>query len=81
MRIFAKKTLREFWLRHPDAEPGLQTWYTRTKKAQWENLAQLKATFPSADLVGICVVFNIAGNKYRLITKIYFGHQKVYVRA
>jgi mRNA interferase HigB len=81
LRIFAKKTVRQFWHRYPDAQPGLEIWYTRTEKAQWDNLAELKETFPSADLAGICVVFNIAGNNYRLVAKIYFRHKKVYIRA
>lgn len=52
------------------AESPLLDWYKLSKKAKWNNLAEVKTLFPHADIVGECVVFNIGGNKYRLITKI-----------
>ena len=80
MRIISRKALRDFWRKRPDAEIPLQAWYRITKKAQWNNLADTRKDFPGADLVGICTVFNIGGNKYRLIAKIYYAHKKVYIR-
>ncbi len=80
MRIITKKRLREFWEKHPDAEEPLQVWYRITKRANWNNLAETRSDFPHADPVGICTIFNIGGNKYRLITKIYYGHKKVFIR-
>lgn len=69
MRILSKKTLKEFWQKHPDAEYPLRYWYDVTRKADWDNFSDVRQNFRTADVVGICVVFNIGGNKYRLITK------------
>ena len=80
MHIISKKALREFWENHPDSETSLINWYRITKKANWENLAEAKADFPHADLAGLCTIFNIAGNNYRLITKIYYPGKKVLIR-
>ncbi len=67
MRVFSKKKLREFWERHPDAKEPLLRWYKATGAADWQNLADTRRDFSHADAVGTCTVFNIAGNKYRLI--------------
>lgn len=75
-----RRRLREFWERDKRAEPPLDEWFRRMKKLKVSNLAQLRKTFPSADLVGKCTVFNLGGNKYRLITKINFPSQIVFVR-
>ena len=61
------------------AEP-LDNWYRPTKRAAWKSLAEIRRDYPHADLVGSCIVFNIGGNKYRLITKIKFERQTVYIR-
>jgi len=82
MHIISEKMLRDFWRRHTEAESPLRAWVRRTRKSQWLNFADVRKSFPHADLVGKCVVFNIGGNKYRLITVIHFeaSRQKVYVR-
>ncbi|HMS43035.1 MAG TPA: type II toxin-antitoxin system HigB family toxin [Pyrinomonadaceae bacterium] len=80
MRIIAKPILREFWLKNKLAEIPLSDWYKQSKKADWSNLAEIKEVFPHADLVGECIVFNIGGNKYRLITKIKFRAKIIYIR-
>ncbi len=80
MHIITKKTLRAFWEKYPDAESPLTNWYKLTKKAEWSNLAETRADFPHADLAGICTIFNISGNKYRVITKIFYPAKKVFVR-
>jgi mRNA interferase HigB len=76
MRILSRKAVREFSKRHPDAKEALDAWYKTTRKALWSNLNEVRADYPHADLVGICVVFNIGGNKYRLISKIYYCSDK-----
>ena len=81
MHIISHKRLKEFWLKHPDAEPALQTWYIRTKLAHWRNLAELKRTFSTADQVARLTVFNVGGNNYRLIARVEFERQEVYIRA
>ena len=79
MRIISRKALREFWEVHSDAEHPLEDWYRITKHTFWLNLAQTRRDFPHADSVGDCTVFNIGGNKYRLIAKIRYNKQRVYI--
>src|SRR5436190_20113343 len=79
MWIVSLKRLREFWTVHAGAEVPLRAWFTVTTAALWRHFADLRATFPSADLVGNCTVFNIGGNNYRLITRVFYVSHKVYV--
>ena len=81
MRIITPKRLVQFWMAHSDAETPLRSWRSVTKRARWKNLAEVQADYPHADLVGDCVVFNIGGNKYRLIVKINYYTHRVYIRA
>lgn len=80
MHVISQKTLRAFWTKHPQAKNPLQAWFTRTKKAEWDSSEDVKADFGSADQVGRLTVFDIGGNKYRLIAHIHFNRGKVYVR-
>lgn len=83
MRVISKPRLRQFWESpgHNDAEGPLRAWYTNvnSKTVAWHSWADVKADFSSASLVGRCVVFNIGGNKYRLITRVHYINQKVFV--
>jgi mRNA interferase HigB len=68
MRVLAKPTLEAFWKVHPDAEQPLKSWYDEVKKATWATPQDIKNAYRSASFVGNDrVVFNIAGNKYRLV--------------
>jgi mRNA interferase HigB len=80
MRVIAKRTLREFWLRYPDAEEPLLAWYREVEKEDWSNPAQVKQKYGSASFVGNRVVFNIKGNDYRLVVWINYPGRIVYVR-
>jgi mRNA interferase HigB len=80
MHIISEKKLREFWERRPDAEEPLRAWIRVARRARWESFAELRATYAHADVVGRLVVFNIGGNKYRLIAAIHFNRAKVYIR-
>ena len=81
MRIIAIRTLQEFWERHADAEQPLKAWYKEAGEAAWVGPADIKTRYPSADiLAGNRVVFNIKGNTYRLIIKIHYNRQIVYIR-
>lgn len=80
MHIISKKRLQEFWKKHSASETSLKSWYKITKKASWKNLADTRTDFPHADLAGVCTIFNIAGNNFRLITKIFYPNKKVLVR-
>jgi mRNA interferase HigB len=81
VRVIAKKILREFWIKHTDCKKQLQSWYQETSESEWKNSNELKREFPSASILGQNrVVFNIKGNQYRLITKINFDYQMVWIR-
>ena len=83
MRIISRSRLRRFWEApgNGESEGSLRAWYTvaKSKGTSWRNWAELKATYGNASLVGDCVVFNIAGNKFRLVTRIRYRTQTVYV--
>ncbi|MDR6966930.1 mRNA interferase HigB [Flavobacterium arsenatis] len=81
MRIVTFKRIQEFSENHSDAQTALTIWYHTTISKNWSNLADIKLTFNSVDYVGNNrYVFNIKGNKYRLIAIISFNAQKVYIR-
>lgn len=81
MHIISRPVLIEFWENHPDAETPLRLWFKRVEHAKWKNLNELKSDFPDADYVGNNrVVFDIKGNKYRIIVLIFFTGSKVYIR-
>ena len=81
MRIFSKGTLRKFWEKYPDARPSLEFWYDAIEKASFQNPNEVINFFKTADTVGNGrIVFNIAGNKYRLIAKFQYEIQFVFVR-
>jgi len=80
LSVFSKRALREFWGRHPDAEVPLESWYKTSIKANWSNLAEVRRTYPHADPVGKCTVFNIKGNEYRLVVKIEYRFRAIYVK-
>lgn len=86
MRVISKTALKKFWLKHPNAESSLKSWYkTVTTECRWRHFDDIRQTRPDADLVGHLTVFNIGGNKYRLITRIVFPKQehdlgRIYIR-
>ena len=81
MRIISKKVLREFWEKHADSEQQLKSWFQETNGVEWKNTKQIKKEYPSASfLADNRVVFNIKGNKYRLIVKINYDYSMVWVR-
>ena len=79
MNIVSFKRIREFSLAHRDAEGSLTAWYNVLRKSNFQNLAELKKVYPSADLVGRYTVFNIGGNKFRLIARVVYRSQTVFV--
>ena len=81
MRVIAKKILRDFWETHSDSEQQLKSWYQETSKAEWTDPKQIKLEYPSASfLADNRVVFNIKGNNYRLIVRINYDYQMVWIR-
>jgi mRNA interferase HigB len=79
MRIIKRGALEQFWREHPDAKAGLESWYAVMRKADWKTPAELRQVYPNSDLVGRRTVFNIAGNKYRLIARVNYQTQRVFV--
>jgi mRNA interferase HigB len=81
MRVIAKRTLREFWLKHANSEQALKLWYNEADKSTWLHPNDIKADFPDASiLANNRVIFNIKGNSFRLIVKISYRHQTVWIR-
>ncbi len=83
MRIISRKTLRDFWQKpaYKDAEKPLKAWFKTVAAADWPHAQAIKEVFRSASFVGDNrVVFNIAGNKYRIIVKINYPYRVVYIR-
>jgi mRNA interferase HigB len=81
MHIITRKRLNDFAERQPGATSGLAHWYREMKRRNFTSLAELRAVFPSADPVGKVTVFNIGGNKARLIAAIHYNRRRVYIRA
>jgi mRNA interferase HigB len=80
MHIISFSRLREFYADHGNAKAPLLVWYKIAKSADWENLDDLRQSYPSADLVGNFTVFNIGGNTFRLITLIDYNVGKIFIR-
>jgi len=84
MHVISRKLLRLAAQRHPDVQAGLDHWYRVARKADWRNIGDARREFPHADAVRVgsgntATVFNIAGNKYRLVTVLHYNRAKVYV--
>jgi mRNA interferase HigB len=80
VHIISRKKLKEAALRNAEIEPALDAWFRIAKKALWQNLADVRKTFASADAVEKWTVFNIKGNKYRMITEINYPFRRIYIR-
>jgi mRNA interferase HigB len=81
MHVITRKRLNEFAEKYPESKAALTHWYIAVKKGNFSNFAELRAVFSSADRVGKLTVFNIGGNRVRLIASIHYNRKKVYVRA
>lgn len=84
MRVISLKTLKAFWQLHPAAEPPLRYWFRIVEAADWGSFAQLRQTFRSADAVRVAsgnsvVVFDVGGNKYRVVAAIHYNADRLYV--
>lgn len=80
MDVVSRKALRTFWETHPESESPLRRWHTIMQSTDFESFASMRETFPTADVVGDLTVFNIGGNKFRLIASIHYNRHKMYVR-
>jgi mRNA interferase HigB len=80
VRIISKAAITEFARNHKDALEPLMHWYVVAKRAGWQSLVEVREDFRHADAVELFTVFNIGGNKYRLVTVIKYRWQVIYVR-
>ncbi len=84
MRVIAPKRLKEFWTLHPEAEGPLKRWLRIAECTVWQDSAELRRTFPHADLIEVASgnrvwVFNVGGNNFRLVTAIHFDRGRVFI--
>jgi mRNA interferase HigB len=80
VRVISRRVLFERAQRFPDAKTALQVWLETVKSAKWQSLEDIRKAFPSADMVGVLAIFNIRGNHYRLIVRMEFKSQRVYIK-
>ena len=81
MRIIARRTLREFWEQHPQAEQPLRSWFREAAAADWASPEDVKRRYRHASILkNNRVVFNIGGNKYRLVVQINYDFKIIYIR-
>lgn len=81
VRIVSKKTLKDYYNKHKETKSQLEAWYYEAKNSNWNNPVEIKEKFRTASIIGDNkVVFNIKGNKYRLVTKINYRMKTVYIK-
>lgn len=80
MRAISKRGLFERALAFRVAGTALQVWLETAKAATWQSIEDIRKTFPSADMVGCLIVFNIKGNRYRLIARMEFRSRPIYIK-
>jgi mRNA interferase HigB len=81
MHVISRKKLKEFSRRHPDASSAVDVWYRLIKAHDWDSFAEVRRLFGKrVDRVGKFLVFDLGGNKYRLIAVIHFNRHKLFIR-
>jgi mRNA interferase HigB len=81
VHIVSKKTLKDYYSKHKETKSQLEAWYYEAKNSNWNNPVEIKEKFRTASIIGDNkVVFNIKGNKYRLVTKINYRMKTVYIK-
>jgi mRNA interferase HigB len=81
MHVITRKRLNEFAADHPETESALAHWYRLMRNNDFANFTEVRRIFAAADHVGKLTVFNIGGNKVRLIAAIHYNRNRVYIRA
>lgn len=81
MHVISRKRLRDFWTQEPESEQALKAWFHEAKRATWQNSAEVKGKYGNASIINAeRVVFNICGNKFRLIVRINYSSQTLFIR-
>lgn len=81
MHVITRKRLNEFASDHPETMTALARWYSSVKSNTFTSLPELKLIFPTADQVGKLTVFNVGGNKVRIVAAIHYNRKRIYIRA
>ena len=80
MNIISKRVLFEKVQKYPDAKTAVGIWFDIATEARWSSLEDVRKVFPATDMVGPLAVFNIRGNHYRLIVRMVFRYQRIYIK-
>ena len=80
VNVISKRGLFEQAAKYPDARPALQVWFDTARAAKWTGLEDLRKTFPATDMVGDLAIFNIRGNQYRLIVRMVWRYERIYIK-
>jgi len=80
VHVISRKKILDFITQYPASKPSLESWFKILSKSEYKNFSDLKRTFPSADQVSNLTIFNIAGNKFRLIAAIHYNRDTLYIR-
>jgi mRNA interferase HigB len=81
MRVIARNTLRAFWERYPTAEGSFKAWFSEATRANWQTMAGIKRRYATASIIDDeRVVFNLGGNKFRLVVKVWFPGRAVWIK-
>lgn len=80
MKIISEKKLRQFWKQNKQAEQAMREWIRLVRLSDWNNFTDVRNTFNHADIYGNCTIFDVGGNKYRVIGKVAYGIKVVFIR-
>jgi mRNA interferase HigB len=80
VNVICKRNLFAKAAKHPDATVAIQDWFDAASAAEWRNLDDVRQTYPATDMVGMLAIFNIKGNRYRLIVRMAFPYRRVYIK-
>jgi len=80
VHVITRRRLAEFAQQHPECVGALENWYRIVRRGTFSNLADIRRVMPSTDSVGRFTVFNVGGNKVRLIAAVHYNRGKLYIR-
>ena len=81
MRVLSRGTLRDFWRKHPNAEGPLKAWFAEVSRSAWKAMVDIRRQYATASVIdNERIVFNVGGNKYRLVVKLWFPGQVVWIK-
>jgi mRNA interferase HigB len=80
LNVISKRVLFEKARKHPDARAAIGIWFDVARRAQCRSLEDIRLVFPATDMVGPLAIFNIQGNRYRLIARMVFAYQRIYIK-